>query len=80
MQRSKRKQQIILEKKAWVPKILVYVFQNVHGNGKDTWSRFDASTKQDNLISEDLVNQLDLETIRHLRPYPLGWICKNENL
>ena len=32
------------------------------------------------MISEGLVNQIDLETIIHPRPYPLGWICKNENL
>ena len=32
------------------------------------------------MISEDLVKQLDLEIVRHPRPYPLGWICKNANL
>ena len=38
------------------------------------------SGSQENLISEDLVKKLNLETIPHPRPYPLGWICKNENL
>ena len=38
------------------------------------------SGSQDNLIYEDLVKELNLETVRHPRPYPLGWICKNENL
>ena len=32
------------------------------------------------MTSEDLVKKLNLETITHPRPYPLGWICKNENL
>ena len=36
------------------------------------------SGSQENLISEDLVKKLNLETIPHPRPYPLGWICKNE--
>lgn len=27
-----------------------------------------------------MVKKLGLETIRYPRPYPLGWICKNENL
>ena len=27
-----------------------------------------------------MVKQLGLETIKHPRPYPLGWICKNANL
>ena len=38
------------------------------------------SGSQANLISKDLVKQLDLQTVRHPRPYPLGWICKNANL
>ena len=38
------------------------------------------SGSQANLIFEDLVKELNLETIRHPRPYPLGWICKNANL
>ena len=38
------------------------------------------SGSQTNLISKDLVKKLNLETIPHPRPYPLGWICKNENL
>ena len=38
------------------------------------------SGSQANFIFEDLVKQLGLETIRHPRPYPLGWICKNANL
>ena len=40
---------------------------------------FDSGSKA-NLISEDLVKKLNLETIPHPRTYPLGWICKNENL
>ena len=32
------------------------------------------SGSQENLISEDLVKKLNLETIPHPRPYPLGWI------
>ena len=38
------------------------------------------SGSQANLISEDLVKPLDLEIVRHPRPYRLGWIFKNENL
>ena len=38
------------------------------------------SGSQENLISEDLVKQLKLETIPHPKPYPLGWICKDANL
>ena len=38
------------------------------------------SGSQANLISEDLVKQLKLETIPHPMLYPLGWICKDENL
>jgi hypothetical protein len=30
-----------------------------------------------NLISEQFVQNLGLETRPHLRPYPLGWICDN---
>ena len=37
------------------------------------------SGSQANLISEDLVKQLKLETIPHPKPYPLGWICKDES-
>ena len=37
------------------------------------------SGSQDNFISEDLVKELNLETVIHPIPYPLGWICKNEN-
>ena len=47
VQRSKRKQKNSLEKNAWVPKMLIAGFQKVHGNGEDTWSRVDASTKRD---------------------------------
>jgi hypothetical protein len=32
---------------------------------------------QSNLISEDIVKKLDLETTPHPKPYPLGWICDN---
>ena len=38
------------------------------------------SGSQENLISEDLVKKLNLETIPHPKPYPLGWICKDANL
>lgn len=38
------------------------------------------SGSQANLISEDLVKKLNLEIIPHPKPYPLGWICKDENL
>jgi hypothetical protein len=33
-----------------------------------------------NLISDKLVNNLGFETKPHLRPYPLGWVCENDNL
>ena len=32
-----------------VLKMLVYGFQKVHGNGEETWSRVDVSTKRDQL-------------------------------
>jgi hypothetical protein len=35
---------------------------------------------QANLISEDTVKKLNLETIPHPKPYPLGWICDNAKL
>jgi hypothetical protein len=35
---------------------------------------------QANLISEDIVKKLDLETTPHPKPYPLGWICDNAKL
>jgi hypothetical protein len=35
---------------------------------------------QKNLISASLVQKLGLETIPHLRPYPLGWIQKDVEL
>jgi hypothetical protein len=35
---------------------------------------------QANLISEDIVKKLKLETIPHPKPYPLGWICDNAKL
>ena len=35
---------------------------------------------QANLISEHLVKKLNLDTIPHPKPYPLGWICKDEKL
>ena len=38
------------------------------------------SGSQANLISEYLVKKLNLETIPHPKPYPLGWICKDANL
>ena len=38
------------------------------------------SGSQANLISEDLFKKLNLETVPHNKPYPLGWIVKNANL
>ena len=38
------------------------------------------SGSQANLISEKLVKQLNIETISHQKPYPIGWICKDANL
>ena len=38
------------------------------------------SGSQANLISEDLVKELKLETVPHHKPYPLGWIVKDANL
>jgi hypothetical protein len=35
------------------------------------------SGSQVNLISDQVVKNLGLETRPHLRPYPLGWICDN---
>lgn len=35
------------------------------------------SGSQANLISDELVKQINLETILHPKPYPLGWICKD---
>jgi hypothetical protein len=35
---------------------------------------------QANLISEETVKKLKLETIPHPKPYPLGWICDNDKL
>jgi hypothetical protein len=35
---------------------------------------------QANLISEDTVKKLNLETTPHPKPYPLGWICDNPKL
>jgi hypothetical protein len=35
---------------------------------------------QANLISEDTVKKLKLETTPHPKPYPLGWICDNSKL
>ena len=40
---------------------------------------FDSGSEA-NLISEYLVKKLNLETIPHPKPYPLGWICKDANL
>ena len=39
---------------------------------------FDSGSKA-NLISEDLVNKLNIETIQHHKPYPLVLIRKNTN-
>jgi hypothetical protein len=38
------------------------------------------SGSQVNLISEEVVNNLGLETKSHPKPYPLGWICGDNNL
>jgi hypothetical protein len=35
---------------------------------------------QANLISEETVKKLKLETIPHPKPYPLGWLCDNAKL
>jgi hypothetical protein len=35
---------------------------------------------QANLISEETIKKLKLETIPHPKPYPLGWICDNAKL
>jgi hypothetical protein len=35
---------------------------------------------QENLISEETIKKLKLETIPHPKPYPLGWICDNAKL
>ena len=38
------------------------------------------SGSQSNLISEDLVKNINLETVPDHRPYPLVWIVNNANL
>jgi hypothetical protein len=38
------------------------------------------SGSQTNLISEETVKKLKLETSPHPKPYPLGWICDNAKL
>jgi hypothetical protein len=35
---------------------------------------------QANLISQDTIKKLKLETTPHPKPYPLGWICDNAKL
>jgi hypothetical protein len=35
---------------------------------------------QTNLISEETIKKIKLETIPHPKPYPLGWICDNAKL
>ena len=35
---------------------------------------------QKNLISEALVQKLGLKTVKHPKPYPLGWIQKEAGL
>ena len=35
------------------------------------------SGSQENLISEEIVKKLHLETKLHPKPYPLGWVCDN---
>ena len=38
------------------------------------------SGSQEKLISKDIVKKLNLETIPHPKPYPLGWVCENAKL
>ena len=38
------------------------------------------SGSQVNLISKRIVKILNLETIPHRKPYPLGWVCDNAQL
>lgn len=38
------------------------------------------SGSQENLMLEDIVKKLNLETIPHSKHYPLGWVCENEEL
>jgi hypothetical protein len=38
------------------------------------------SVSQANIMSEDVVNNLVYETKSHPKPYPLGWICGDNNL
>ena len=38
------------------------------------------SGSQENLISEEIVNKIHLETKLHPNPYPLGWVCDNAQL
>lgn len=38
------------------------------------------SGSQENLTSKDIAKKLNLETIPHPKPYPLGWICDNAKL
>jgi len=33
-----------------------------------------------NLISEAIVKKLGLKTTHHVKPYPLGWVCKDAKL
>ena len=38
------------------------------------------SGSQANLISEEVVKQFGLITTPHKKPYPLGWVCKDNRL
>ena len=38
------------------------------------------SGSQANLISEEVVKQLELTTKPQKKPYPLGWVCKDKIL
>ena len=38
------------------------------------------SGSQANLIYEEIVKTLGLETKLHLKPYPLGWVCEDAKL
>jgi hypothetical protein len=38
------------------------------------------SGSQFNLTSEAIVKNLDLESMPHAKPYPLGWVCDNAKL
>jgi hypothetical protein len=51
----------------------------VISNHTKIYTLFDIGS-QTNLIFEDIVKKLHLETTPHPKPYPLGWICDNAKL